>query len=107
MTQLRRDPRSGGWKARKAIPETISAEYARLYGPKVEAKFSLPHTINERDARSQFAEWQAEIETRFQRLPATSLWKGRIDRRHVCGGAAKNAAAALGSSADILCFFPG
>lgn len=67
MTQLRRE-RSGGWTARKAIPEAISQEYSRLHGPKFAAKFRLPAPVPERETKALFAEWRAEIETRFQRL---------------------------------------
>ncbi len=37
---LKRDPESGNWKARKAIPEGIRDAYAASYGPRYEAKFS-------------------------------------------------------------------
>lgn len=75
MTQLHRE-RSGGWKARKAIPATISTEYARLYGPKFEVKFSRPPTCPEHAAKADFSGWLADVKSQFQRLKDCASGRG-------------------------------
>ncbi|GAM99158.1 integrase [alpha proteobacterium U9-1i] len=67
-TTLKRDPASGNWKARKAIPTAIRDAYATANGPRHEAKFSAPASEREQDAKALFAEWHASIEAQFKAI---------------------------------------
>lgn len=77
ITSLQRCKTSGSWKARKAIPAAIRDAYAEAFGPKHEAKFSAPAELSERDAKNVFAEWHAEIESRFKGLRDKAAGKGQ------------------------------
>lgn len=68
-----RDPKSGRWKARRAIPHAIRASYAKEFGARHEAKASWPASLSEREARNEVAEWQALIERRFSQLREPSI----------------------------------
>jgi hypothetical protein len=65
LSKLKRMP-SGAWKGRKAIPQAVRVEYQRLYGPGVE--FWSPAGTAAREAKAEYAEWQALIERRATAL---------------------------------------
>lgn len=73
---LTRDPKSGNWKARKALPADVRDAYAALYGPRHEAKFSAPKALTAADAKAAFAEWHAETETRIKALRDKAAGRG-------------------------------
>jgi hypothetical protein len=56
---------SGAYTTRKAIPKDVQDTYERQYGPRWEAKFSLPALTRPQDAKARFAAWLAEIEARI------------------------------------------
>jgi hypothetical protein len=58
--------KSGAYSARKVIPKDVQDEYERLYGPRWEAKLSLPADTRPQDAKARFAEWLSEVETRIR-----------------------------------------
>jgi hypothetical protein len=62
--KLRRDSR-GNYSSRRCIPDDVRAEYARLYGPRSEVKFSAPARVGSAEARRRFREWDAQITGRF------------------------------------------
>jgi hypothetical protein len=62
MTALTRT-KSGTYRARKVIPTDVRATYGQW-----EAKFSLPATTPERDAKATFTAWLAEVEGRIRSI---------------------------------------
>jgi len=75
-TTLRRDPKSGSWRARKAIPVDIREAYAATYGPKHEAKFSAGAVLAAAEAKAKFNEWHSAIEAQFRALRDKAAGKG-------------------------------
>jgi integrase len=57
--------RTGTFKARKAIPSDVRATYARLYGQRWEAIFSVPASTPPAEAKAAHAEWLAVVERRI------------------------------------------
>ena len=74
MVKLRRDSR-GNYSSRRCIPDDVRAEYARLYGPRCEVKFSAPARVGSAEARRRFREWDAEIIGRFEAIRDASAAK--------------------------------
>jgi hypothetical protein len=69
--------KSGGFVARKRIPEDVREEYALLYGVQWEARFkALPGTPITL-ARAKHREWLTEIEHRIANIRAQRDGKGR------------------------------
>lgn len=58
--------RSGAYSARKSIPKDVRDEYARLYGPRWEAKLTLPASLNPLEAKARYAGWVISIEQRIE-----------------------------------------
>ena len=69
MVKLERRP-SGGYSARKRIPNNVREEYAKRYGPKHEAKFSAPVGTDALEARRLYREWLDEVEGRIAAITA-------------------------------------
>jgi hypothetical protein len=69
--------KDGNWFARKGIPEDVRDPYARLYGVRREAHLRLPRDTPHHEAKTQLAEWMAEIETRIATLRAQSNGEGQ------------------------------
>lgn len=67
----------GRWSARKAIPNDVREDYARLYGIKREAILKLPADTPQPQAKARFAEWIAEVETRIDTLRAQRNGEGQ------------------------------
>jgi hypothetical protein len=61
MVGLGQDER-GNYTARKRLPNDVSEEYGRLYGPRVEAKFFRKAGTKPEIARREFNEWLVEVE---------------------------------------------
>jgi DNA-binding transcriptional ArsR family regulator len=70
VVKLRKDNR-GNYSCRKCIPDNVRAEYARLYGPRSEVKFSAAASLGLAEARRRFREWYAEITSRFEAIRKT------------------------------------
>jgi hypothetical protein len=69
--------KDGNWFARKGIPEDVRDPYTRLYGVRREAHLRLPRDTPHHEAKTQLAEWMAEIETRIATLRAQSNGEGQ------------------------------
>jgi integrase len=67
MAALNRS-KSGAYTARKGIPKDVQEEYERLYGHRWEAKLTLPATLKSAEAKAQYGEWLATIETRIDTI---------------------------------------
>jgi integrase len=67
---------SGGFYARKRIPEDVREEYARLYGMSAEERLSIKPT-DASGARREAQEWGAEIDTRFGNIRAARTDNGQ------------------------------
>src|SRR5262245_10437804 len=76
MSNLKRT-KSGAFKARKALPADIKADYQVLYGPGWEAIFSRPAGTPVRQAKEDHLKWLAEVEQRISALKAGKAGKGR------------------------------
>lgn len=63
MVALRRDPRTGAWKARKVIPEDVRAAYG-----KANETPTWPSSLKPAEAKAAFSTWLAEVEGRVERL---------------------------------------
>jgi integrase len=61
---------SGGYFARKAIPEDVREAYAKLYGLRREERFTLSGESSQSVAKAKHGEWLAEVEMRIERLRA-------------------------------------
>jgi hypothetical protein len=68
--KLRQDSR-GNYSSRKCIPDDVRAEYAGLYGPQYEVKFSAPASVGSTEAQRRLCEWAAEITSRFEAIRKT------------------------------------
>jgi integrase len=77
MAALVRSKKSGEYTARKGIPKDVRETYARLYGPRWEVLFKLPAGTSTHEARTRYAEWLAEVETRFAALRAAANGQGQ------------------------------
>jgi integrase len=67
----------GGFIARKVIPADVRAEYAKLYGRRVEERLNTgPMPILH--ARAKHREWSSEIEARIANIRADRKGEGRI-----------------------------
>jgi hypothetical protein len=62
--------KSGGFVARKRIPEDAQEEYARLYEVRWEARFKAPPGTPIIVARAKHREWLTEIESRIANIRA-------------------------------------
>jgi hypothetical protein len=69
--------KSGGFVARKRIPEDAQEEYARLYDIRWEARFKAPAGTPLMVARAQHREWLTEIESRIANIRAQRNGQGR------------------------------
>lgn len=69
--------KNGGYVARKGIPEDVRDEYARLYGPRWEAKLRVPGGTSSATAKTTYTEWLEEIETRIAALRAQKNGEGQ------------------------------
>lgn len=67
---------SGAYRARKRLPRDVGEEYARLYGPSLEAKFSAPASTKAHLAKQLFGEWLAEVEARIAAIRAQRTGEG-------------------------------
>ena len=67
---------SGGFYARKRIPEDVRDEYARQYGKSAEERLSIKPT-DASSARREAQEWGAEIDTRFDNIRAARTGSGQ------------------------------
>jgi hypothetical protein len=54
----------------------VGEEYARLYGPSLEAKFSAPASTKAHLAKQLFGEWLAEVEARIAAIRAQRTGEG-------------------------------
>jgi integrase len=69
--------KDGRWFARKAVPEDVREEYARLYGIKREVHLKLPRDTPKHEAKARLGEWEAEVETRIATLRARRNGEGQ------------------------------
>ena len=76
MTSLKQS-KSGAYSARKGIPKDVRAEYQRLFGPGWEAKFSRPPATPRAEAKKQYGEWLADVESRIQTIRAAMHGEGQ------------------------------
>src|SRR5689334_19478402 len=60
----------GSYRLRKRLPDDVREQYARLYGPKYEAKLTLPAGTKPQEAKQRFGEWLAEVEGRIATIRA-------------------------------------
>ena len=67
---------SGAYRARKRLLRDVGEEYARLYGPSLEAKFSAPASTKPHRAKQLFGEWLAEVEGRIAAIRAQRKGEG-------------------------------
>ncbi len=75
MVTLRQDSR-GNYSARKRLPDDVREEYGRLYGPRLEAKFSASASDGPQEAKRQFHEWQTEVGGRIDAIRAERTGDG-------------------------------
>jgi hypothetical protein len=80
--------KSGAIKARKGIPKDVRDEYAVLYGKRWEELFHVPADCSPARAKALRAEWEAEIETRFETLRARQRGEGHDLTRSQAAGLA-------------------
>jgi integrase len=69
--------KSGGYLARKAIPEDVRDAYAKLHQVRREERFTLSREFSQSVAKAKHSEWLAEIETRIERLRAHQNGRGQ------------------------------
>lgn len=69
--------KSGGWIARKAIPEDARVEYKRLYGVRREAILKVPRGTSKAQAKALHGQWLSEVETRIERIRAVVAGEGQ------------------------------
>ena len=67
---------SGGFVARKRIPEDAQNEYVRLYGVQWEARFRAPPGTPIMLARAKHREWLTEVESRIANIRAQRNGEG-------------------------------
>ena len=69
--------KSGGYTARKSIPNDVRDEYRRVHGQGWEARFTAPAAMSHAEAKLKFTEWLAEIENRINSLRAARTGDGQ------------------------------
>ena len=69
---------SGGFSARKRIPEDVQAKYQELYGVRWEARLSIDPGTPILLARAKHREWLSEIESRVANIRAEKKGEGRL-----------------------------
>jgi hypothetical protein len=62
---------------RKGIPKDVRADYERLYGPKWEAKLTLPAGTKPHEVKVRTGEFMAEVETRIEAIRAAKRGDGQ------------------------------
>ena len=67
---------SGAYRARKRLPRDVGEEYARLYGPSFEAKFSAPTGTKATLAKQLYGGWLVEVEGRIEAIRAQRKGEG-------------------------------
>ena len=67
----------GRWTARKAIPADVRGTYKSLHGVAREVIFRAPAGASRAEAKAQFAEWIAEVETRISSVRAAANGEGQ------------------------------
>jgi hypothetical protein len=67
MVRLARGP-DGAYRARKRLPDDVREEYGRLYRARHEAKFFRPASAKPHEAKRDFGEWLAEVESRVDTI---------------------------------------
>jgi integrase len=68
--------KSGGWFARKRIPEDVQDAYEKLYGVRWEERLALP-PISSAKARASHRDWLNEIEARIANIRAGQRGDGQ------------------------------
>jgi hypothetical protein len=67
MVTLVRGP-DGAYRARKRLPNDVREEYGRQYDARHEAKFFRPANTKPHEAKRDFGEWIAEVESRIDTI---------------------------------------
>ena len=75
MIKLRQNS-AGNYTARKRLPDDVREEYGRLYGARVEAKFSAPSSVGPEVAKQKFREWETEVASRIASIRAVQRGTG-------------------------------
>ena len=70
--------KSGGFTARKRIPEDTQDEYERLFGLRWEERLSVAPGTPVLQARAKHREWLSEIESRIANIRAGKKGEGRL-----------------------------
>ena len=70
--------KSGGFTARKRIPEDAQADYERLYDVKWETRLTIAPGTPVLQARAQHREWLSEIESRIANIRAEKKGEGQV-----------------------------
>jgi hypothetical protein len=68
--------KTGGWYARKRVPEDVQDVYAKLYGVQWEDRLTLP-SMSSAKARARHPDWLNEIEARIANIRAEQRAMGR------------------------------
>lgn len=71
MPSLTKAP-NGDWFARKVIPANLRQAYAVAHGVSREARFRMPGSASEGEAKRAYGEWLADVEGRVAALRATA-----------------------------------
>ena len=75
MVKLHQDGK-GNYSARKRLPDDVREEYGRLYGPRLEAKFSASVNVGRQAAQQKFREWETEVATQIAAIRASQRGEG-------------------------------
>ena len=75
MVSLTKDT-NGNYRARKRLPADVQDEFARLYGPRYEAKFFAPASTPASAAKRLFGEWLADVEGGITSIRAQQTGEG-------------------------------
>ena len=87
MASLTQDS-NGNFKARKRLPKDVREEYGRLYGPRLEAKFSRKADTKQHVARREFHEWLSDVEAKIANIRAQRNGEGQSLTRQQARGLA-------------------
>jgi len=87
MASLTQDS-NGNYKARKRLPRDVRVEYGRLYGPRLEAKFSRKADTKPHVARREFHEWLSDVESKIANIRAQRNGEGQSLTRQQARGLA-------------------
>jgi hypothetical protein len=68
--------KTGGWYARKRVPEDVQDVYAKLYGVQWEDRLTLP-SMSSAKARARHRDWLNEIEARIANIRAEQRGDGQ------------------------------